>query len=199
MALSEADVVAGRAARQKRGEPRLTSSHFSTRQRTPCCQADKVKHCGELKWMARAFIQFNDFINPMSQMLTRRVLVMCHSSWWHIVGIKCKKRGYFQQLVLPLTIIKRILGRKNKHLSNYSKSVQLGGEMKGRYFTNKTREKAKVIPKNIYKYAVFILSSVSYYKADFYHRDSSFFVFDRLEWHVSFCPLIAFSKVSKGS
>lgn len=47
MALSEADVPAGGEARRALQEPRLTSSHFSTRQRAPRCQADKVKHCGD--------------------------------------------------------------------------------------------------------------------------------------------------------
>lgn len=70
----------GRAGRREMVEPRLTASHFSTRRRAPGCQADKVKHCRDPSWMARPFMQFNDFINLMSQMLVSWVPVICHLS-----------------------------------------------------------------------------------------------------------------------
>lgn len=80
MALSEADVPADGGARRELQEPRLTSSHFSTRHRASRCQADKVKHSGDPSWMARPFRQFNDFINLMSQMLVSWVPVICYLS-----------------------------------------------------------------------------------------------------------------------
>lgn len=53
----------------KAEESRVTAFQFSTRQKSPGRRADKVKHCGHLSKMTRAFIQFNHFINVMSQML----------------------------------------------------------------------------------------------------------------------------------
>lgn len=53
----------------KAEESRVTAFHFSTRQKSPGCRADKVKHYGHLSKMTRSFTQFNHFINVMSQML----------------------------------------------------------------------------------------------------------------------------------